>query len=318
MSIEINIDSTSLGSSGCILNFKRTTFGELVDSKLDPLGAYKSTSSSSMIYGVAVHKFIDTMYKTGGNFPIARDEALKCFHVKKTPPSERSSWLADHKHLISTCYNTWNEYVEKESSYDVLMLGDKPATEITFRIPFFEDEYVKIYLCGTIDTIGKFKNGCFAIRDWKTTSSYNKEDYMSSYRLSRQLRIYTLACKLEAASHPDSVLGRIGNTKMGAFIDGIFLKAKANDTEYMRGEVYQFSDDDLNATKLMIINFCQDLSLHVKHNHWPKQGILNGSCVGLYGRCRFWNVCASNDAVGNMLLARDFTRKYYDPLNFND
>ena len=333
MSIDINIDSTSLGTSACILNFKRTV-----------IDGYKSTPGASMIYGVAMHKFIDTMYKTSGNFPLARDAALRSFDVKKLAPSDRQSHLADPKHLISSCYNLWTSYVESEGSYDVLQVPTKcwtcagdgrkdiedcpsckgtgavdgPATEITFRIPFYTDDIIRVHLCGTIDTIGKFKNGCFAIRDWKTTSSYDKDNYMSSYRLSRQLRIYALACKLEASNYPDSILGKIGATKMGAFIDAIFIKAKSNDNEYVRGEVYQFSEEDLTKTNEMIVDFCERLSKAVEWSRYPKEGIINGTCLGQFGRCRFWNVCASNEAVGEMLLARDFTKKDYNPLAFGE
>jgi hypothetical protein len=314
--IDINIDSTALGSASCILRLKRTIIGEIIDGSIDPLGAYKSIPSASIIYGVAVHKFTDVMFKTG-DFPLAREAARKAFSVTKFPPGKNQQHLGDERHLITTCYNLWTEYIEKESTYDIVQLPTGPATELTFRVLFYEDAFVRIWLCGTIDSIGKFKNGCFAIRDWKTTSMWDKDKYIKQYRLSRQLRIYTLACKLEAAKNPDSTLGRIGSTNMGAFIDAIFVRSKANENEYVRSDVYQYSEDDLGKFSNTLKQLCGKLSWHVQCNDWPKEGILNGTCEGKY-ECPFWNVCSVNDSVGSVLLARDFKRKNFDPLKYQD
>jgi hypothetical protein len=354
--IEINIDATALGSSGCILKLLRTVVGEVSDPSK---GGYKELTGAAAIYGVAVHKFVDTMYKTGGHYPSARVEAEKVFALPKIVDSKKA-YLSDPKHLITTCFNLWSTYIENESTFDIINVNQEcwwcggsgiedsksptlsdlrthltcsrckgkttiegPATELTFRIPYFEDEIVKIYLCGTIDKVGKFKGGCYAIGDWKTTSAWHVDEYMSQYELSRQLRVYTLACQAMAKLHPESVLGRIGATKMGAFIDTIFLKSKANENEYARSPVYQYSNDDLVNFNGIMQDYCQKISFHVEHAHYiPKEGILNGSCDGKFEgvryRCPFWNVCKSPDHIARLLLDRDFKRIVYDPLNFNE
>lgn len=350
--VEFNLDSTSLSAASCLLNYKRTVIGELEE---PTLGAYKSTPNSAMIYGVAVHKFTDVMFKTNGHYPTARLESEKSFNVPKILSNDKLPWLNDTKHLIATNYGLWTDYIEPESSYEVLMISQEcwwcegagvkgnpneligdgpdvfdcpkcngtgefkgPATELTFKILFYEDEFIRVNLCGTIDSVGKFKNGCYAIRDWKTTSSWGKESYLESYELSRQLRIYTLACKLMARTNPDSVLGRVGSTKMGAFIDGIFLKPKANDNEYMRSQVFQYSDKEMGEFEQQLLKFCSRFSRNVALNYFPKEGILNGTCEGKYGKCRFWSCCKSNDSVSQLLLKRDFKRVVYDPLHFNE
>lgn len=346
--ITFNLDSTSLSAASCLLNYKRTVIGELEE---PIIGAYKSIPNSAMIYGVAVHKFTDVMFKTNGHYPTARLESEKSFNVPKILTNEKLPWLNEPKHLGITNYELWSNYIEPESSYEVLMISQEcwwckgvrspkniedgvliigckhcngsgifngPATELTFKILFYEDEFIKVNLCGTIDSVGKFKNGCYAIRDWKTTSSWGKESYLESYELSRQLRIYTLACKLMARTNPDSVLGRVGSTKMGAFIDGIFLKPKANDNEYMRSQVFQYSDKEIAEFEQQLLKFCSRFSRNVSLNYFPKEGILNGTCEGKYGKCRFWSCCKSNDNISNLLLKRDFKRVIYDPLHFNE
>lgn len=341
--LEIDIDSTALGRAGCIKDFFLTVCGSIsYDDTLFPIaieGGYKSISSASMMYGVAVHEFIDVMFKTSGDFKVAREEALKKFSLPKVLTNVKQSYLMDERHLLSTCYNLWTGHIEDEPTFDVLSIpqecfycagvggpckhcNDKgivegPATEVTFRIKIYEDEFIIINLCGTIDNIGKFKNGCYAIRDWKTTSSW-RNDYLSQYEMSRQLRIYTIACKLMAKSNPDSILGKIGVTKMGAFIDAIFVKTNSNDNEVVRGDVMQFNDNDLDDFMCMLESFCVKLSQHIQANYFPKEGILNGACTKMYGKCNFWNVCKNNDMVANVLLKRDFKRVVYNPLSFNE
>lgn len=357
--ITINLDSTSLGASACITNYIRTTVG---DPSHPELGAYKTTPNAAMIYGVAVHKYTDTMYKTGGYIPEARKQAEKAFFIPKREDPKKP-WLGDPKHLLTTCFNLWSTQIEdNKGPFEVMMIpgecywcegkgtkesittekdlvGDSntvsivetvsclrcagtgkaiiPATELTFKIPFYEDEYILVNLCGTIDRVGKFHGGCFAIKDWKTTSAYDKEDYLSQYDMNRQLRVYTLACKMMAQLHPESTLGKVGATRMGAAIDGVFLKAKPNDNEYQTGRVMQFGDVEMNEFKCMLFNFCKKISFHVQTNYYPKEGIMNGTCDGKWNRCWQWNVCKSNESVANVLLNRDFKRVVYDPLHFD-
>lgn len=346
------MDSTSLGSAACILNYIRTTIGE---PEQPELGAYRATPNSAIIYGVAVHKFVDVMYKTNGHYPSARAEAEKAFHVKKSS-DDKKGWLDDPKHLITSCYNLWTSQIEgNESPFDVMMIpgdcwwcrgkGDHPvkeglddegyshhectrcdgtgkaiipATELTFRILFYEDDYITVYLCGTIDRVGKFHGGCYAIKDWKTTSAWNKDEYLSQYELSRQLRVYTLACKLMSVSNPDSILGKVGATRMGAAIDGVFLKSKVNDIEYQQSKVLQFGDEEMDKFHKMLVAYCEKISYHVHMNHFPQEGILNGSCDGKWGKCWQWNVCKSPKNVADVLLKRDFDRRMWNPLAFNE
>jgi hypothetical protein len=328
-----------------------TTIGSIEDGKV--VGGYKSPTGAAAIYGVAVHKFVDTMYKTNGYGHAANKDMLAVFNLpKELPKAKGKEYLVDERHLQTTAWNLWNDKIVPESAFDVLQIPvecywcggsgvvqsptteqmcpcncDKcngtgtrigPATEITFKIKIYEDDFCIMWLCGTIDTVGQFRNGCFAIRDWKTTSSYQQESFLTNFELSRQLRFYTLACKLMAKSNPESILGRVGATNVGAFIDAIFLKSKANDNEYARSDVMQYSEQHMSTFYAMLMEFCQRFSKNVRENNIKPEGILNGACTAGYPRCRFWNICKSNPQVAQVLLSRDFTRKMYDPLNFNE
>lgn len=219
------------------------------------------------------------------------------------------------EHCNSECSGVTNVVSCEHCSGAGIING--PATELNFHFMFYEDEAIKVYLCGTIDRIGKIAGGCFAIRDWKTTGSWNTEQYFRRYEMSRQLRLYILACKLMAEREPDSILGKIGATKMGAFIDAIFLDKSPNESKVASSEMFSYSNQELQEFKEQLIDWCGYVSNAVQFNSFPKQGILNGTCVQPYGECKFWNVCKNNDMVATLLLKREFTQREYNPLNFN-
>lgn len=307
MKQQIYINSSSLKYTVCPLAWKRVAID----------GNYEQITSAKIVYGSAVHKFIEQMYRTG-SLQTARDEALKTFRVPKID-DRKSAHMSDEKHLLNTCLDVWNNYAcRKDEQFELLQLPNgQPAVEMTFSIPYFERGNFEVSLCGTIDKIGKFKNGMYAIGDWKTTSSYDSAKYLSSYRMSPQLRFYRFALTLMGRKHPESLLGKIGNSTVGCFIDGIFLKPKSIDNKCERSEVFQYNDmDTFEGSLYKTVNALLDC---VEQNQYPKLGVVNGACEQRYGKCQFYHACcADNDKIAEMILKRDFSQKPYDPLKRND
>lgn len=320
----INIDSTSLGKSSCMLNFYRTVVGSINSETNQSEGGYREKAlSASIVYGIALHKFIDVMYKTKGHIPTARNEANKLFTEIPKVVEDKKLWMGDLKHFQVTCYNVWTEYVEQDTEFQVVEIDGKPATEITFRLKYYEDDLVIIYLCGTIDTIGKITGGCYAIRDWKSTGAWDTASYFSQYQLSRQLRMYTLAFKIMAEREPDSTLGKIGAQTTGAFIDAVFLAPSPAEVKFNRSEVYIYKQKDLDAFRLTLDDTCTRLSSAIRTGYIPKEGIIRGTCEHIFTdnvrfKCSYWNVCKSDEQVSELLLNRDFARVVYNPLKFNE
>jgi len=303
----INIDASCLSSAGCVLALKRN----VID------GYREKATKANMIYGSGVHKYIDTMYKTGGNIKAAREAAMAVFNKPKIVPKTQQ-WLADERHFFVTCYNYWEDCISKDTLFETLMLPDGlPATEVNFSYKLLETETVIVNAEGTIDRIGKIKNGCYCIRDFKTTAQYNKEEYLAGYRLSRQLRFYSLFMKWMALNHPTSVLGQIGATRLGCCIDGIFLKGKATDNEYASSDMIMYSDEDLMEFQQCLMQVVNHLVMCVGANEFPREGIVNNTCYGEYN-CKYVNVCPHNTTVQNVLLARDFIVTPYEPLKFGE
>jgi len=345
MKLTFNLDATALGHSACILDLYRTVIGSEDENGMSEGGYKPVRQGASMMYGIAVHKFVDLAFKSKGDLVMARRAAHKMFDkIPANDPPKGKDWLRDARHLDVTCFNLWNDFIMEDDKFQLIELvqpcwlckGEgirfekpcvvcngikntlQPASEITFSIKYYEDDYIIVNLCGTIDKVGKFKNGAYAIGDWKTTSAWDNIGYFQQYELSRQLRVYSLAFKLMSVMHPDSVLGTIGATGVSCFIDAIFLKKEPNDTKFERSEIFPIRPADLDAFQLTLDDKIRQLSQAIKTGYIPKEGILNGVCVKQYGKCAFWDCCRHPDNVSELLLKRNFKRVVFNPLKYND
>jgi hypothetical protein len=268
-----------------------------------------------MVYGIAFHKYIHTMYQTG-DMTLARDSALAEFRQPKVSRDKDPDWYRDEGHFNWTCFDTWSNYAAVDSTFNLLLKPDgKPASEVTFSIPYYEDDIILVNLCGTIDKIGKIKGGGYAIGDWKTTAAWNPKQYLQDYDMKSQLRFYVLSLKLMHRHFPESQLGQIGAGNVGAFIDGVFLKENQIELAVKRSDVFQFKD--LESFEAALLRRIKQFSQAIGDGSvFLKEGILLNTCERKYFTCPFFTVCrAGNPAIEQMVLERDFKQSVYDPLH---
>ncbi len=304
--ITFRLSSTALGSIPCTLRLYRQTI----------LGLREKAMPARIIYGIAVHKFLDTMYKTGDPAKAVM-AAKKAFALPKIDDG-KSKHLSEETHMITVCFNLWTGFVQSDSAFEILQVDKMPLTEQTFSFLIYEDEYIRVLFEGTLDKLGKFVNGVFAIGDWKTTSTWDEKTYFMQYELSRQLRCYRLATILEARINPSSPLGIIGSSKCGVFIDGIFLKPERNEVTVKRSGVFVWGDDVMKPFEAMLMRYCRDLSMKVRDGvHLEPEGTLNGTCEGKWGKCPYWNLCKTPKDISKILQERDFDVVEWQPQNYN-
>lgn len=279
-------------------------------------GYREKADSAAIVYGTAVHKYIDTMFQTKGDIKKAREAAFAIFRKEKFI-GKGQDHLGDERHLMVTCYNYWEDVILKDQSIDVLQFPNgNPATEVTFSLPYMETDDYEVRLCGTIDTIAKVKNGCFLLRDFKTTSKWDVKEYLASYKMSKQLRFYALALRLMHERFPDSLLGKIGGTNVGARIDGIFLKPSPGDNVYRNSDVFIFQQDTIAEFRTVLDRMITDFLAKLKSGVILREGIVNNTCKTDYP-CKFINICGAPQAMVQTLLDRDFRRVDYNPLAFH-
>jgi hypothetical protein len=314
MKLHLKIDSTALGASGCLLKLDRIIRQGYSD-RIKP---------AAMVYGIAVHKYCDTMFKTKGDIKVAKEAALKAFSIPKQYNSQ-SPHLCDSKHMLSVAIMYFENYLKCDQQFDLIDLDGRISSEMTFSFPIYEDDFMVVDLEGTSDGIGKIRGGCFAIRDLKVTSAWDRNSYFGKYELDRQLRIYNLALKLAHEQAPDSVLGKIGSQQVGGFIDAIFLKPTITDVKYERSPVFQFNDWDLQELRYSLNTLLERYSQELQKcansgKDLLREGILNGACSSGKYMCAFRNICkhAENPTIVKALLEKDFVKKDFQPLHYND
>lgn len=286
------------------------------------LNGYRSPLNDiSMEFGSAFHKFKQVMRDTCGDYSKGQKAALEYFDRPMLVSSQKKYLTPTF--LLKVCIDYWEHYRDDELEVVKKGLNNKPLTELKFALPYLVTDTHEVLLCGTIDEIGKIRNGCYAISDCKTTSSWNWSEYLENYELSSQLMFYYFILQKYAQAYPDSIYNEICRSQVGAMIDGIFYSA-SKDTIFKRSRMYYFSKQQLDEFEsllnrkiyqiIMMLNDLKDFS-----NKLPdRDGILVGACETKFGRCKFFQPCASPDNIAVQYLLKNNYKKleFYDPLKF--
>ena len=304
----IKISSSALKESACDWRYKA-----IVLDGYTSLLPYNDTQ-----YGSAFHKFCYVMALTNGNFAEAHKAAIEKFR-QPVQIRDRKEHLTE-KHLIATCLTYWDQIESNRTDFQSLInpTNDKPLVEFNFSVPVYEDKYCIVLFEGTIDRIGKIKNGFYCIRDFKTTSSWKAKEFLESFRASPQLKLYLWALKKHASLNPGTILDDIVKFPLAAFIDGVFLKS-AKETEFHSSDAYVFKDWEFEeieqqlyqkALKIVNISLGHEVSM-------TRNGKIFGECYkGYY--CKFFHVCHAIDKqVADIVLKKNFTQRPFDPLNYD-
>ena len=302
----IKISSSSLKESACDWRYKAIVLGGYT-SKLP----YNDT-----LYGSAFHKFCYVMAITNGNFAEAHKAGIEKFR-RPVLIRDKKEHLTD-KHLIATCLQYWDAIESNRTDFQSLVNKEgKPLVEFNFSVPVYEDEYCIVKLEGTIDRIGKIKNGFFCIRDFKTTSSWKWTEFLDSFRASPQLKLYLWALKKHAKLNPGSILDDIVKFPMAAFIDGVFLKS-AKETEFHSSDAYVYKDWEFQEIENLLYKKAYQIAEFYSSNlEATRNGKITGECYrGYY--CKFFHVCHALDKrVEEVVLDKNFAQREFDPLNYD-
>lgn len=293
---------------------------------------YRSKLTSADIeFGSAFHKFRKIMRETGGNYNLAVAAAIEHMETHKNCfVKKHKQKLMTKQYLLKVCLDYWEHWAP--DTFKVLRAdpdlnihtgfeGKPMFLEVKFDLDFYEDDDIKIVLCGTIDEIGKFDGGCYAIADAKTTGSYNDKEFFKDFELSSQLMMYSWVIREYKRRFPENPLSQL-NYQIGAFIDGIFLGSEEEGAEFHRSEVFFFKDAQLDEYERLM----KEAIFKLIHNtkQLPilpaREGMFNGTCQGKYGRCEYWAACCmAHDPVSRELILKHHLKQVkYEPLKFGE
>jgi hypothetical protein len=305
----IRLDASAVGRSSCLLCLYNTVV----------LGHSSKYIPNDIHYGSCFHAFKETLAKTK-NDTLAIQAAIKLWNGQENLIIKPDKKYLDAHHLVQTCIKYLAKFgtARELDNFETLDLSGSPLVEQKFGIPYYVDDEVEVLLMGTIDDIGKFKNnGCYAFGDEKTTASWSKEKYLSSYELSHQLLFYRFAIEWFSDNYPDSVFRRITKDKLGAFINGVFVGAN-KDTEFHRSDIIYFNQGQLNEFRRELDALIARLIIHVKNGKRPnRQGLLNGACNSHKFPCNYISACKmAREEDYEAVLNKNFSKREYNPLNF--
>lgn len=262
------------------------------------------------------------MYLTEGNLALSLN-AAKGVLAKPSLVETREEYFRDPVYLTSVCFEWWDWHTEKDS-FELLKDGNgKPLVEKNFSFTIFEDDNLIIELCGTIDKVGKFKNGPYGIGDYKTTSKWDIQKYFLPSRLSVQLRTYYYAVMWHAKTYPDSIYAEMLKTPIVVFLDGVFLKspserAKGKLTTFERSDAMRITPQQMAEYQILLSRKVQQLV--AMFYEWKNDKLIpyrEGLMVDACKWCTYQNLCATDDEIIRAsILKRDFVKKEYNPLMF--
>lgn len=309
-----------------ILLFNASGLKEMVcpeRAKKTILEGYKEkVEYNDTFYGTCFHKYASTLTESSGNLAVSLKAAEQLWKSKKDTLTIRGNGKAAKNHLdLLHLQKTCIEHQEKIYPTDDFVISKgKDATthlvEIKFHVPFYSDDEIDVVLVGTLDKIGKFKNGAWSIGDYKTTSTWDKEDYLAKFKMSAQLKFYLLMLKKYAVMYPDSIFAEIVNSsngQIGCFIDGVFLSS-TKPTEFKRSEVWFFKDEEMEEFEEMLMNCVSEIVEIYKGTYKAyRYGIITGVCTSIYGkRCPYYDACAApNEAIAGHVLKNNFIQSEY-------
>jgi len=300
----IRIDASSLKNTACFLKFWRTCVE----------GYRAKETSASVEFGSAVHIFIKE-FTEGKSFDVSYAMAAKYFIERTREPFFK---VAKGKDFLTTGFLqlVCQKYTEQTHKFTPLVHKGEVLVEKNFEIPFYETEHVSIRLTGTIDILGQIQNGCYCIGDYKTTSSWQQDEYLRNFESSVQLPFYLLAIQTMASKYPDSIFADMVQKPIGCFIYGIFLH-KEKIAEFKQSDVWFFEEWRIQQLQEKVMQLSKDIDAIVKFGYTPPpDGLTTETCSGKYGQpCEFLGACLRPRASA-LVLQNNFVRRDYNPLDF--
>lgn len=306
----IRINASALKNATCMLRFYRIC-----------IQGYKSPVNNNVIeFGSAVHLFLANMAITNGDLAASLALARKYFQETPMVIDYQKRYLDDQL-LCNVCVQYWG-HIQKTDSFKILTNEkNEPAVEVTFSNKFYEDDDFIVLLEGTIDKLGQFDKGAFALGDYKTTSipwggdrRAKMDEYFRGHEMGPQLRFYRYNVELKARLEPSPLFTEITKRPIGCFIDAIFTSS--SEVEFKRSRIYFFPDEDMQEFVNMLQGFVSMVITILKQDTVPpRHGVLNGACAGGWKPCQFIDVCnAPGDIAREHVLKNNFIQSEYLPI----
>lgn len=217
--------------------------------------------------------------------------------------------------LLQLLVDYFDNYANDPAETLILENG-KPAVELSFsfaldwgpeaaKTEWKEDEYGRYngqkspkivadpqpyLLSGHLDRVVTFNNDLFVL-DHKTTTTTPSDYFFANFNPSNQMTLYTLA----------------GRVVLDAPIRGVIIEA----AQILLEKPSKFERVPTHRTQDQLDEWVGDLRYwfslaeqYAEADHWP----MNDTACGMYGGCKFKEVCAKSPQVREIYLKSDFIK----------
>jgi hypothetical protein len=221
-------------------------------------------------------------------------------------PRTKSEELKSKDNLLRTVVWYLDHY-ENDAAETVILANGKPAVELSFAFELefgperagnrkfvsygVEDGYVQPYLlCGHLDKVVRFSGDLF-VMDHKTTTSTPGGYFFDNFNPHNQMTVYTIASQ----------------TIMKSPIKGVIIDAvqiAVGFSRPVRGITYR-TNDQLEEWLGDTQRWLRAAEGYAEEDFWP----MNDTACGMYGGCRFREVCSKSPSVRQKWLESNFTQE---------
>lgn len=300
--IQFAWDSTSLGY---LKQCPRLYQYQMID------GWQSKSESYHLRFGIEYHTAIEQYHKSRAA-GLGRTEAIReAVHQQLIRVKD---WDVDTISLAGKYKNRqtlleltidYLDHIKDDSVETYVMENGKAAVELSFRfeldwgpggtnIDIVDPENNKIefrqpyLLCGHLDQVVSFNDSLF-VMDHKTSKTTLGDYYFDQYTPNNQMTLYSLAAKIV-----------IDSPVRGVIIDGAQIKLE---------EPHAFKRGMAMRTPEILEEWVEDLrywlnqaEAYATAGYWP----MNDQACGMYGGCKFRDVCSKSPSTRKVYLKSDF------------
>lgn len=249
------------------------------------------------------------------DFEIARAEGLDFEDAVRETVRQLliriNDWDVDHTHKPGSYKNAGSllhmviAYLDNYRSdpcKTLILDNGKPAVELSFR---FELDWGPIHakgydsqndiaqpylLCGHLDRVVTFNDDIF-ILDHKTTTTTPTDYFFAGFSPNNQMTLYGFAGKVV-----------LGTTVAGVIVEAAQICLEEPD-KFVRRPVY-VPDDRFDEWLGDLEYHLNAAEAYAAADHWPQ----NDTACGMYGGCKFREICSKAPAVRERFLEANFTK----------
>lgn len=189
------------------------------------------------------------------------------------------------------------DHYKTDPAETVILRNGKPAVELSFRmeLPLVAPTGSPYIAAGHLDRLVNFAGGQYVL-DRKSTKSTISTNYFDGYSPDNQMSLYSLAAQvvLEVPAK-------------GVIIDA--CQIGVDFSRFRRGFAMR-TQEQLNEFLHDFLHFIKEAERHAEARYWP----MNDKACGMYGGCKFREVCSKSPSVREGFLQANFHRVIWDPL----